>query len=84
VILTDTGPLVALVDADDSAHASCVAALTRLTKPLLTTWPCFTEACILSNLRVDIRLGTNYGVVWRTVSSISMTAVLQSVYVCVF
>ena len=45
--LTDTGPLVALVDADDAAHASCVAALPRLTQPLLTTWPCFTEAMYL-------------------------------------
>jgi hypothetical protein len=38
---------VALVDADDAAHASCVAVLPRLTRPLLTTWPCFTEAMYL-------------------------------------
>lgn len=45
--LTDTGPLVALVDADDAAHASCLAVLPRMTRPLLTTWPCFTEAMYL-------------------------------------
>lgn len=28
--LTDTGPLVALVDADDAANASCVAAAEAL------------------------------------------------------
>jgi len=48
VILTDTGPLVALLDADDSSHAACVAAARSLpTGPLLTTWPCFTEAMYL-------------------------------------
>lgn len=45
--LTDTGPLVALIDADDDAHSSCVGVLPQLTKPLMTTWPCFTEAMYL-------------------------------------
>ena len=30
MILTDTGPLVALLDADDPYHAECVATLHRL------------------------------------------------------
>jgi len=47
VTLTDTGPLVALVDADDDSHSACVSVLPRLARPLLTTWPCFTEAMYL-------------------------------------
>ncbi|MGH2588896.1 MAG: type II toxin-antitoxin system VapC family toxin [Dehalococcoidia bacterium] len=48
MLLTDAGPLVALLDADDPAHAACVAVAERLPgEPLLTTWPCFTEAMYL-------------------------------------
>jgi predicted nucleic acid-binding protein len=47
-MLTDTGPLVALLDRDDSSHAACVATVARLpAAPLATTWPCFTEAMYL-------------------------------------
>lgn len=43
--LTDAGPLIALVNRNDPHHAECVAALADLpAAPLLTTWPCFTEA----------------------------------------
>ena len=43
--LTDTGPLVALINAGDQHHARCTATLATLpAEPLLTTWPCFTEA----------------------------------------
>ncbi len=46
--LTDTGPLVALINANDPSHAQAQAALRRLPKrPLLTTWPCLTEAMYL-------------------------------------
>ncbi len=46
--LTDTGPLVALLDADDAQYAACRAAAGRLpAAPLLTTWPCFTQAMYL-------------------------------------
>jgi predicted nucleic acid-binding protein len=48
LILTDAGVLVALLDADDKQHAACSAALQDLpAEPLLTTWPCFTEAMYL-------------------------------------
>ena len=46
--LTDTGPLVALLDAGDQYHASCVDAMHRVPSfPLLTTWVCFAEAMYL-------------------------------------
>jgi hypothetical protein len=46
--LTDTGPLVALLDADDPYHAAYVAGAERLPcGPLLTTWVCFAEVMYL-------------------------------------
>ena len=55
--LTDTGALVALLDADDPHHAACAAALTRLpAAPLLTTWPCFTDALVVRFLYGHERL----------------------------
>jgi predicted nucleic acid-binding protein len=43
--LADTGPLVALIDeGQGEVHLTCVAELASLSGPLLTTWPCFTEA----------------------------------------
>jgi uncharacterized protein len=48
VNLPDSGPLVAIADKNDPDHARCVAATRTLPKlPLLTTWPCFTEAMYL-------------------------------------
>jgi len=35
------------VDRGEARHADCVAALSRLRGPLLTTWPAFTEAMYL-------------------------------------
>lgn len=45
--LTDTGPLVAIVDIGEQAHAQCSAALPRFSEPLVSTWPCLTEAMYL-------------------------------------
>lgn len=46
--LTDTGPLVALINRNDPNHPKCIAAARRLpARPLRTTWPCFTEAMYL-------------------------------------
>jgi hypothetical protein len=45
MILTDTGPLIALLDKRDEDHQNCLNALNLLpAEPMLTTWPCFTEA----------------------------------------
>ncbi len=45
--LTDAGPLVALIDADEADHELCATALAHLELPLVTTWPAFTEAMYL-------------------------------------
>lgn len=46
--LTDAGPLMARADKNDPDHKRCVATSRALPKaPLLTTWPCFTEAMYL-------------------------------------
>lgn len=47
MILTDAGPLIALVDAGDPDHGICVAALDDVRLPMVTTWPAFTEAMYL-------------------------------------
>lgn len=47
-MLVDAEPLVAMIDADDPYHAKCATMVRRLPRtPLLTTWPCFTEAMYL-------------------------------------
>ncbi len=43
-MLCDTGPLVALVDADDPLHQVCTDAAKNLPPMMVTTWPCLTEA----------------------------------------
>lgn len=45
--LTDAGPLIALIDADEPDHERCRRTLDRLRLPLVTTWPAFTEAMYL-------------------------------------
>jgi predicted nucleic acid-binding protein len=47
VILTDAGPLIALIDRRDAEHHRCVAAAAALSGPMLSTWPAFTEAMYL-------------------------------------
>jgi predicted nucleic acid-binding protein len=47
VTLTDAGPLIAIIDADEPDHDACLNALDGLTLPLVTTWPAFTEAMYL-------------------------------------
>lgn len=42
--LCDSGPLIALFDLSDEAHARCAAALGTFTGGFATTWPVLTEA----------------------------------------
>ena len=44
MILVDTGPLIALFDPKDSAHAQCRQTLESVREPLCTTTPVLTEA----------------------------------------
>ena len=45
--LTDAGPLIAIIDADEVDHQSCLSTLNEVVLPLVTTWPAFTEAMYL-------------------------------------
>ena len=47
MILTDAGPLIAILDRGESGHQACIDCLKELTGPMLTTWPAFTEAMYL-------------------------------------
>jgi len=47
MILTDAGPLIALIDRGEANHARCFAALAQIALPLITTWPALTEATYL-------------------------------------
>jgi len=47
VILTDSGPLVALIHASDQHHQACRKAFRSLDEPLVTVWPAFTDAMYL-------------------------------------
>lgn len=65
MILTDAGPLVALIDRKDDDHETCKAALQELTSPMLTTWPAFTEAMHLLGRRAGWQ---GQEKLWRIVS----------------
>lgn len=47
MILVDTGPLIALVRADDQHHQECVAAFRTMRQPMGTVWPVVAEAMYL-------------------------------------
>lgn len=64
--LTDAGPLVALIDADEADHAICTLVVDGLRLPLVTTWPAFTEAMYLLS-RAGGRQGEE--ALWKLVRS---------------
>lgn len=68
--LTDAGPLIAIIDADEPDHELCVHALGTLTMPLITTWPAFTEAMYLVGAAGGI---TGQQALWRLVSAGRLT-----------
>lgn len=64
--LTDAGPLVALIDADEADHEVCRLVLSGLRPPMVTTWPAFTEAMYLLS-RAGGRAGRE--ALWRLTRS---------------
>lgn len=62
MILTDAGPLVALVDRGEPDHEQCVDTLAKLRGSMLTTWPAFTEAMYLLG---DVAGWQAQEVLWR-------------------
>lgn len=62
--LTDAGPLIALIDADEPDHDACLAVLDEIELPLVTTWPAFTEAMYLLGRAGGIR---GQRALWRLV-----------------
>lgn len=64
--LTDAGPLVAVIDADETDHRVCRRQLDLLSLPLVTTWPAFTEAMYLLSRAAGSR---GADALWRLVLS---------------
>ncbi|GAB3243135.1 type II toxin-antitoxin system VapC family toxin [Kineosporia babensis] len=52
MIVCDTGPLVALLNADDAHHEACVNLLERERGPVLVPAPVLTEICYLTESRM--------------------------------
>jgi uncharacterized protein len=70
VILCDAGPLFALLDTrQGELHVRCKSLLPKLSAPLVTTWPSFTEAMYLAHRAGDLAMQR---LLWRHVESGSL------------
>jgi hypothetical protein len=75
MILTDTGPLLALLVKKDAQHQRCVDALKTLPpEPMLTTWPCFTEAMHLLGAAGGYRFQS---FLWKLIEDEKMNKLMQ-------
>ena len=52
MIITDAGPLIAILCRDDQHHESCANALHTISYPLASTWPVYSEAMHLLGLHL--------------------------------
>ncbi|MGI8982374.1 MAG: type II toxin-antitoxin system VapC family toxin [Pirellulaceae bacterium] len=68
-VLLDTGPLVPILNREDSQHNRCVEALKAIRPPLLTSWPVITEAAWLLRNHHDLLAGL-YSLAARSVLEI--------------
>jgi predicted nucleic acid-binding protein len=67
MILCDAGPLVALIDQAETENGrNCKVALLKLRPPLVTTWPCFTEAMYFLSERGGLPLQK---MLWRFIET---------------
>jgi len=66
VTLTDAGPLIAIIDADEPDHDAGLDALDQVALPLVTTWPAFTEAMYLLGRAGGIK---GQRALWRVVQT---------------
>ena len=46
MILTDAGPLIAILDRGEKHHKACVECLNEFTRPMVTTWPAFSALTV--------------------------------------
>jgi predicted nucleic acid-binding protein len=75
MILTDTGPLVALIDEGEPDHKACVECLPQLIGPMIATWPVVTEAMYLLG---DAGGWRAQEALWRMLQQGILEIVLQS------
>ncbi len=55
-MLTDTGPILAILDRGDQFHRACMTAANAIKGQMVTTWPCFGEAMYMLGRNGGYRL----------------------------